>query len=102
MVQYEAASRSEITGRVDDCCSSMFPGPLLFNKRHVSVGDQNLGHVFLHNFITDTVLLCRMVPSGACKLADVTASLLIVSQTRTLRFLSVCLKHWQRLSRLLQ
>lgn len=51
MVQYEAASSSEITGRVGDCCTSSFLSPLLFSKRHVSVGDQNLGHAFLHKFI---------------------------------------------------
>lgn len=78
MVQCEAASSSEITGRVGDCCTSLFISPLLFSKKHVSVGDQNLGHAFLHKFIMKTVLLHQMVPSGVCKLADVTAPLLVV------------------------
>lgn len=100
-MQYEAASSGEITGRVDDRCPSLFTGPLftgplLFSKRHASVGDHKPRHVFLCNFIMEMVLLCRMVPSGVCRLAEVTALLLIVSQRRTLRFLSVSLKHWQR------
>lgn len=97
-MQYGAASSSEITGRVVDYSPSLFPGPFLFSKRHVSVG----GLAFLQNFIMEMVLLCRMVPSGVCRRADVTAPLLTVSQGRTLRFLSVSLKHWQRLSRVLQ
>lgn len=52
-MQYEAASSSETAGRVNDHCPSLFPGPLLFIKRHVTVEDQNVGHAFLPTFIKE-------------------------------------------------